>query len=146
MNLLILSASAILGLQAAPPAPPAPAPMQIDIPLIDGTSGDPTCGARPALAQQATCVQTTQAAISDVLDRYDAAFQAQGWLAADGASNVVIYVKRRAAGGCDGFQVLAFAQDNAAPAPGAPAWLAFAAIPGDVCGQRPAAPATPPAQ
>jgi len=56
-------------------------------------------------------------------------------------------VKRRPGGGCDGFQMLAFADESRVPAPGEPAWLAFATIPGDVCAGQPAAPATPaPAQ
>jgi hypothetical protein len=76
---------------------------------------------------------TTQDGIGAVVDAYSAAFSQQGWLAAGGDNNLVIYVKRKPDGGCDGFQMMAFADETGVSAPAAPAWLAFATIPGNVC-------------
>ena len=90
---------------------------------------------------------TTQGAIGGLVDTYSEAFRLQSWLAAGGDDNRVVYVRRRPEGGCDGFQMLAFADESRVPGPAEPAWLAFASIPGDVCAARPAAAATPaPAQ
>ena len=131
----------------APTAPAATqgtavaAPLDLDIPEVSGTAGDPSCGGRAALAQQAFCVQTTQAAMQTVADQYDAAFQKQGWLAAGGENYLTVYVKRKDGGGCTGFQLLAFADETRPTAPGAPGYFAFATIPGDVCATRPTAPA-----
>ena len=118
-----------------------PAALQVEFPELATATRDPGCGGRPALAQQAFCVTTTQASIEALADTYNAAFAGQGWLAAGGGDNLVVYVKRRPQGGCDGFQMLAFADETRAPAPDAPAWLAFARVPGDVCAARPATPA-----
>ncbi|MFC7377499.1 hypothetical protein [Brevundimonas sp. GCM10030266] len=128
---------------AASPAP-APAPLQIEIPELDRVTADPTCGGRAYLVQQATCVTTTQTNIGPAVDAYSAAFSQQGWLAAGGRENLVVYVKRRETGGCDGFQMMAFADDAQTEGPDAPAWLAFAPIPGDVCATTtPPTPAAP---
>jgi hypothetical protein len=155
MKTLILAAAAALCAVSAPTLAPTlamaqtarPAPLEVDIPELPRVTADPTCGGKPALAQQAFCVTTTQAGINDVVDAYSAAFSQQGWLAASGDNNLVIYVKRKPEGGCNGFQMLAFADDTRVAAPGAPAWLAFATIPGDVCATRtaPAPVAGPPA-
>lgn len=132
----------------AAPAQTAPAPTQgvpatglldLDIPQVSGTAGDPTCGGNAAIAQQAFCIQTTQAAMQTVADQYDQAFQKQGWLAAGGENNLTVYVKRKEGGGCTGFQLLAFADPNRPAAPAAAGYFAFAVIPGDVCAAHPAA-------
>jgi hypothetical protein len=128
----------------AAPAPAAAvtggaAPLDLDIPQVSGTAGDPTCGGRAAIAQRAFCVQTTQASMQTVADQYDVAFQQQGWHAAGGENNLTIYVKRKEGGGCTGFQLLAFADENRPVAPASPGYFAFATIPGDVCAARPAA-------
>jgi hypothetical protein len=117
------------------------APLDLDIPEVSGTTADPTCGGKAALAQQAFCISTTQAAMQTVADQYDAAFQRQGWLAAAGGDNLTVYVKRREGGGCTAFQLLAFADDTRPAAPAAPGYFAFATIPGDIC----AAQSSPPA-
>ncbi len=130
--------------QTAPAAATARGALNVEIPDVAGVAADPTCGGRPAVAQQAFCVATTQAGAEGLMDTFDAAFKQQGWLAAGGSDNLVVYVKRKETGGCDAFQVLAFAPDNAAPSPSGPAYIAFAAIPGDVChaqGPTPGAPA-----
>ncbi|MBX9802949.1 MAG: hypothetical protein K2Y04_09325 [Caulobacteraceae bacterium] len=146
MKIVMMAAGAAL-LATPVLAQTPPAPLQVEIPELPTAVGDPTCGGRIGLAQQATCVLTTQGAIGGLVDTYSEAFSRQGWLAAGGDDNLVVYVKRRPGGGCDGFQMLAFADESRVPAPGEPAWLAFATIPGDVCAGQPAAPATPaPAQ
>jgi hypothetical protein len=146
MKIVMMAAGAAL-LATPVLAQTPPAPLQVEIPELPTAVGDPTCGGRVGLAQQATCVLTTQGAIGGLVDTYSEAFSRQGWLAAGGDDNLVVYVKRRPGGGCDGFQMLAFADESRVPAPGEPAWLAFATIPGDVCAGQPAAPATPaPAQ
>ncbi|WGM32229.1 hypothetical protein [Brevundimonas sp. NIBR11] len=123
---------------------PAPLPLQVEVPTIEGVTADPTCGGRPPLASRATCLATTQAGIESTVDVLTADFARQGWIAADGGDNRVIYVRRRAEGGCDGFQVMAFAGNDNISAPAAPAYLAMAAIPGNVCAAQ-AAPTTTPA-
>ncbi len=136
----ILTGLLVLGaIQAAA----APTPLQVTVPSVPGVSADPTCGGRSGLTTIATCLATTQANVETAVDALDADFGTQGWLAADGSENRVIYVKRRAEGGCDGFQLMAFAGQSATVAPAAPAYIALAAIPGDVCSAAPAAPATP---
>ena len=54
--------------------------------------------------------------------------QARGWIPAGGEDNRVVFVRRRDGGGCDGFQMLAFADETRVQAPGAPAWLAFSLL------------------
>ena len=130
--------------QTPPPAAtPAPHALQVEIPELDRVTTDATCGGKPEIARQAFCVSTTQAGIGAVVDAYSAAFSRQGWLPAGGSDNLIVYVKRKEGGGCDGFQMLAFSDETRLPAPGAPAFLAFATIPGDVCAEHPAAPANP---
>jgi hypothetical protein len=141
MKIVIMAAAAAL--LAGPATAQEPAPLQVEIPELPTATTDPTCGGREALAQQAFCVMTTQAGIGALVDAYSEAFSRQQWLPAGGEENRVVYVKRRPGGGCDGFQVMAFADEGAVPAPAAPAYLAFAAIPGDVCAGQPTAPATP---
>lgn len=135
---LIIAGMASLALpQAAPDAAPvARAALDVQIPELAGTSADPTCGGKPAIAQQAFCVVTTMAAMQGQADQYDVAFKAQGWIAAGGSDNLTVYVRRKADGGCDAFQLLAFADDAQVPAPAARANFAFASIPGDVCTRK----------
>ena len=144
MKIVMMAAAAAL-LAAPAMARQAPAPLQVAIPELAAVTSDPTCGGKAALAQQAFCVSTTQAGVEALVDVYSAAFAQQGWLAAGGGENRVVYVKRRPAGGCDGFQMMAFADDTRPAAPAATAWLAFAAIPGDVCASPAPAPAVTPA-
>lgn len=133
MSLLILAAVAVLG--------QTPAPMKLALPLelpaVATASPDPTCGGREGIAAMAACVATTPAELDATLRAYEAAFTAQGWLVADARGNVAVYVRRRAEGGCESFQALAFADDDA-QADGK-AWLAFATVPSDLCQAEPAA-------
>ena len=140
--MLIAAATLIAAPVLAQTAEPATPPFNLQMPELEQVVRDPTCGGKTALQEQGVfCVTTTQAAIGAVVDAYSAAFGQQDWLAAGGSDNLVVYVKRREGGGCDGFQMLAFADQNRLPAPGAPAWLAFAVIPGDVCASSPSTPA-----
>lgn len=142
MKTLILAAATALFAGPTLAQTPAPTPLNVEIPELDRVTPDPTCGGKAALVQQGVfCVTTTQAGIGAVVDAYSAAFAQQGWLAAGGTDNLVIYVKRKPEGGCDGFQMLAFADDTRVAAPAGPAWLAFANIPGDVCAAQTPAPA-----
>lgn len=145
MKIVMMAAAAVL--LAAPAMAQTPAPLQVEIPELPTAVSDPTCGGRIGLAQQAMCVMTTQGAIGGLVDAYSEAFARQQWLPAGGEDNRVVYVRRREGGGCDGFQMMAFADPARLPGPAEPAYLAFAAIPGDVCAAQPADPATPaPAQ
>jgi hypothetical protein len=118
-----------------------PAPLNVIVPEVNGVTADPTCGGREAIARQAFCIATTQASAETVVGTFTSAFEQQGWVAADGRENVIVYVKRKAEGGCDAFQLIAFAEYERAPAPAAPAYIALATIPGDIC--RAAESATP---
>lgn len=140
MKIVMLAAAAAL-LATPAWAQTGPAPLQVEIPELPTAVADPTCGGRIGIAQQAMCVMTTQGAIGALVDAYSEAFRLQSWLAAGGEDNRVIYVRRRPGGGCDGFQMLAFADESRVPGPGEAAWLAFATIPGDVCSAQPATPA-----
>ena len=142
MKIVMMAAVAALMAAPAMAQDPAPAPLQVEIPELPTAVSDPTCGGKVGLAQQAMCVMTTQGAIGGLVDAYSEAFRLQSWLAAGGENNRVVYVRRRPEGGCDGFQMLAFADEARVPGPAEPAWLAFAAIPGDVCAAQPAVPAT----
>lgn len=110
-----------------------PAPLDVVVPEVNGVTADPTCGGRAEIARQAFCVATTQAGAESVVSAFTAAFEQQGWVAADGRENVIVYVKRKPDGGCDAFQLIAFADDQRAPAPAAPAYIGMATIPGDIC-------------
>ena len=137
MKTLILAAAAAL-LAAPVWAQTAPSPLQVEIPELPTAVNDPTCGGRTALTLQAVCVMTTQASVGALVDAYSEAFSRQQWLPAGGEDNRIIYVKRRPGGGCDGFQMMAFADPNRVTGPAEPAYLAFGAIPGDVCATPPA--------
>lgn len=144
MKTLILAAAAVMIAAPAFAQTATRLPLNVQLPEIASATTDPTCGGNVGLAQQATCLTTTQAAINAVVDGLSADFSRQGWIAAGGSDNRVVYVKRNEGGGCEGFQMLAFADETRVQAPGAPAWLAFATIPGDVCAAHPApAPSNP---
>ncbi len=132
-----------VGLQAVPQSVAPPAAPRMTLPEIEGAVLDPTCGGVANVAQIATCVASTQAGLQGLADRYIAAFEAQGWLAADGEDNRMVFVRRRDGGGCDGFQVQAFTDETRLPNPAEPAFLAFAIIPGNVCTDPDTSGATP---
>ena len=111
----------------------APAVPRFELPEVEGAVVDPTCGPFASVARIATCVASTQVGLQDLADKYTAAFEAQGWLIAAGEDNRIVFVRRREGGGCDGFQVQAFTDESRLPNPAEPAYLAFAAIPGNIC-------------
>ena len=140
--LSLIDTSTTVGLRVqAQTTAPAIAPRMI-LPEIEGTVIDPTCGGASNVARIATCVASTQAGLQGLADRYMTAFEAQGWLAAGGEDNRMVFVRRRDGGGCDGFQVQAFTDETRLPNPAEPAFLAFAVIPGNVCADPDASGAT----
>ena len=140
LSLIDTPAAAGLQSQAQTTAPAAASKMML--PEIEGAVIDPTCGGASNVAQIATCVASTQAGLQGLADQYMTAFEAQGWLAAGGDDNRMVFVRRRDGGGCDGFQVQAFTDETRVPNPAEPAFLAFAIIPGNVCADPDASGAT----
>jgi len=142
MMKLALAFAALMALPAAAQdaAPTAPAPQTVELPQVAGATADPTCGGRAELARIAFCISSTQAGMQGVADAYSAAFTGQGWLVGAGDANLIVFVRRKEGGGCEAFQMQAFADETRTPGPGAPAYLAFATIPGDVCVASPATP------
>ena len=133
-----LLSTPVLAQTAPTPAPSAPPTQTVELPEVQGATADPTCGGRAELARIAFCISATQAGMQSVADAYTAEFTRQGWLVGAGDANLIVYVRRKPAGGCEAFQMQAFANNDRVPAPGAPAYLAFATIPGDVCTGSPA--------
>ena len=136
-GLISLAAMPVL---AQTPAAPTSVPLGqiVELPDVQGATADPTCGGRAAMARIAFCTASTQAGMQAVADTYTADFARQGWLVGTGNANLIVYVRRKEAGGCEAFQMQAFSDGSRASGPDAPAYLAFAAIPGDVCVDEPA--------
>lgn len=136
MNLVL----ALAALIALPVAQETPSPaLAVTLPEVAGATADPTCGGRAELARIAFCIASTQVGMQGVADAYSTAFNAQGWLVGAGDDNRVVFVRRKDGGGCEAFQMQAFADEARTPGPAAPAYLAFATIPGDVCTSNPEA-------
>ena len=153
MKPVLLAASAALALSAAavqaqvavqtpPPAAAQPAPQggPADVGLLPGAELAADCGALNNLAGRAWCVTAQLGQIGALADAYIADLASKGWLAAGGDENRVVFVKRRAAGGCDGMQMVAFYDTTKTAVAELPAYLGFATIPGDVCAAAAAAP------
>ena len=122
----------------------------VEAPVLDGAAVDATCGNLYGLAGHAFCVTAPLASVGALAEAYIAHFESQGWIAAGGDDNRVVFVKRREGGGCDGMQIQAFYDPNRPAGPEVPGYIGMATIPGDVCAAAPAAtpaaPATPPVQ
>ncbi len=104
-----------------------------DTPVLEGGQASPDCGDLHGLNGKAFCVTAPLAGIGALAETYISTLETQGWLAASGESNRVVFVKRRPEGGCDGMQMVAF-YDTARPAtPEAAGYLGFATIPGNLC-------------
>jgi len=116
-----------------PAAPAGPLALNVEVPQIAGLSSDTTCGGRAALVSQAFCLATTQAAVESTVTQMSEAFAQQGWLAADGRENLIVFVKRKPEGGCDSSQMVPSSDEPRQPAPPAPAYLALATTPVDIC-------------
>ena len=136
VNLII---SLALGLQAAAAPTFAPAPAPADVAVLTGATEARDCGG--LLQTPAYCVGSTLAAVGAIAEAYVTDLQGKGWISAGGGANRVIFVKRHEGGGCDGLQMQAFYDVNRPAAPEAPAYLAFAVIPRDICVAE--TPATP---
>ena len=109
--------------------------------LLPGAELSADCGALNNLAGRAWCVTAQLGQIGALADAYIADLETKGWLAAGGDENRVVFIKRRAAGGCDGMQMVAFYDTTKTAIAELPAYLGFATIPGDVCAAQSAAPA-----
>src|SRR5690606_20476947 len=121
--------------QTAPTLPPGPA--ATGMPVLPPATEAPDCGG--LLRSPAFCVTAQLDQIGALAEAYEAQLGAQGWLAADGDDNRIIFVKRRDGGGCDGLRMVAFYVETKPAAASAPGFLGFAPIPGDVCAAAPAA-------
>ena len=141
MAALVMAPGAVMAQDAAPAAEGVP----VEAPLLAGATLAPTCGDLFGLAGKAFCVTAPLAAIGGIADAYIAHFESEGWLAAAGDDNRVVFVKRREGGGCDGIQVQAFYDTNRPAGPEVDGYIAMATIPGNVCRADAAAPVSPPA-
>ena len=128
MKIMMMAAAAAV--LAAPAMAQAPLP---DVPILAGATSTPDCGNLYGLAGKAFCVSAPLAGISALADAYVAELEGQGWLAAGGDANRVVFVKRREGGGCDGLQMQAFYDTSRPAGPEATGYLGFGTIPGDVC-------------
>lgn len=136
MKTIFIAALAVL---SATPAlaqtEPAAAPT---MPLAQGVSAAPDCGG-VVMATPAVCVQTTLVNLQPVFDAYADFLTANGWISVSAIENGLIMARPREGGGCDGLQFIAFTAPDQARVPTAPAYLAFAPVPGDICPARTAA-------
>lgn len=138
-TMMIAAALAVLPMTAMAQAAAQGVP--VEAPVLPGATVDATCGNLYGMAGRAFCVTAPLAAIGGIADAYIAHFEGQGWIAAAGDDNRVVFIKRRDGGGCDGMQIQAFYDTNRAAAPEAPGYIGMATIPGDVCAAAQAAPA-----
>ena len=129
---LAISGSAVA--QSGPRAPVTTDPgiAMAGVPLLGLAKVAPTCGDLK-LSAPAYCVTASLSEMSTLSDLYIDHYEAEGWLAADGAENRIVMVRRREGGGCDGMQIIAFYDTALAPGPATPGFLGFATIPGNVC-------------
>ena len=134
MSLLVAPAVAS---QTPTTQPAVPAPM--DIPILANAQVSPDCGNLYQMAGRAYCLTAPLAGIATLADTYSEYFRGQGWLAAAGEENRVVFVKRRDGGGCDGLQMVAFYDTSRPAGPEAAGYLGFATIPGNVCASEGAA-------
>jgi len=139
-TILMAAALAVLPMTAM-----AQTGVPVEAPVLDGATVDATCGNLYGLAGHAFCVTAPLASVGALAEAYIAHFESQGWIAAGGDDNRVVFVKRRDNGGCDGMQIQAFYDPNRPAGPEVPGYIGMATIPGDVCAAQ-AAPATPPVQ
>ncbi|MFC5346134.1 hypothetical protein ACETK8_04380 [Brevundimonas staleyi] len=116
--------------------------MPIEAPVLAGATLDPACGNLYNMAGKAFCVTAPLAAIGGIAEAYITHFESEGWIAAGGDDNRVVFVKRRDGGGCDGMQMQAFYDTNRPAGPDVPGYIGMATIPGNVCAD-PNAAATP---
>jgi hypothetical protein len=122
---------------APAPAPVAPAPApSADFPILPPAVVVPDCGR--LLASSAYCLSADLTAIGGLAEQYITVLEGQGWLAADGDDNRVIFVRRNDSGTCDGLQMMAFYDESRPVSPTTVGYLGFAVIPGNICVAAPA--------
>ena len=130
---LVMAASLMAG-QAAPAAPATGSTLPTNFPVLAPAVLSPDCG---GFAQvPAFCVTSRMDQMSGLGDAYMEHLAAQGWIAADGDDNIVVFIKRRENGGCDGLQMVAFYDTTKPQTAEAPAFLGFAYIPGNLCTEQ----------
>lgn len=132
----LLATPALAG-QTPTTQPGAPAAM--DIPILGNAQVSTDCGNLYQMAGRAYCLTAPLAGIGTLADTYSEHFRSEGWLAAAGEENRVVFVKRRDNGGCDGLQMVAFYDTSRPAGPEAAGYLGFATIPGNVCAEEGAA-------
>ncbi len=149
MNSLLIAALAVAmsptltmaKTQAAPAALSfGPGAAATGVPVLAPAVAAPDCGAQ--VRSPAFCVTAQLDQVGALADAYLAELEKDGWLPAAGDDNRVVLIKRRASGGCDGMQMIAFYDESKPAEATAPGYLGFATIPGDVCAGAPAAPAS----
>jgi hypothetical protein len=115
--------------------------------ILPGAARAPDCGGKPELARIAFCVTAPVNTMNALGEAYMARLGEMGWLSADGRDNLVVFVRRRDGGGCDGLQMLAFYDETQAVTDQTPGYFALTTIPGDVCATvTTPTPETPPAE
>jgi hypothetical protein len=145
MKILMMAAAAAL--LAGPAMAQEPAALTPDALVLPGATLAPDCGNLYGLAGRAFCVSAPLAGIGTLAEAYIADLETKGWIPAGGDNNRVVFVRRRETGGCDGLQMQAFYDTSRPAGPDAVGYLGFGPIPGNVCSDQPAPPATPaPAQ
>jgi len=129
----------------APSVPPVAA-APIESMILEGATAAPDCGGRAQLAAMAFCVTAPLGNVGALADAYIAHLAAQGWLTADGDDNRVVFVRRREGGVCDGLQMMAFYNEDQPVDATAPGYLAFSAVPGNLCASAATPPSPSPAE
>ncbi len=120
------------------------APGAMDVPILGNATVSTDCGNLYQMTAPVSCLTAPLAGIGALADLYSDHFKSQGWLAAGGEDNRVVFVKRRDGGGCDGLQMVAFYDTSRPAGLQAPGYLGFATIPGNVCAsETPAATPNP---
>ena len=114
-----------------------------DATVLPGATLAPDCGNLYGLAGRAFCVSAPLAGIGALAETYIADLQTRGWIPAGGEDNRVVFVRRRATGGCDGLQMQAFYDTSRPAGPDAIGYLGFGSIPGNVCADQSAATPAP---
>ncbi len=126
-----------------PTTQPAPA-ASLDVPILGNATVSTDCGNLYQMTGPVSCLTAPLAGIGTLADLYSDHFKSQGWLAAGGEENRVVFVKRREGGGCDGLQMVAFYDTSRPAGLQVPGYLGFATIPGNVCAsETPAATPNP---
>ncbi|MES2833166.1 MAG: hypothetical protein V4707_00505 [Pseudomonadota bacterium] len=131
MKTIFIAALAGLSMAGSAAAQTAPAEAPT-MPLAQGVTAAPDCGG-VVLAHPAVCLQTTLVNLQPVFDAYADFLEAKGWISVSTIENGLLLARPRDGGGCDGLQYIAFTAPDQARTPTAPAYLAFAPVPGDIC-------------